>query len=299
MVAPLLSYVTFNRLGLTEKSLSSILNTSDDFEMHIIDNNSTDGTWKYIQSLKDSRIKSRTRLPVNLGQVYALNLNLFKRREEQYFITVDNDVVIETSDWITRFMKVFNAFPELGLLGVQVGAPYLENPTPVNPIYKDGIFYWELNKTRNTPEKSFSPGCCLCLRPELIRKLGYWSEENGFGNLELLFRVNRFTSFKTGIMIDISISMPQTINCTQCGYKDRCKLTKSQKTCFTIYQKLYKNKEFEEQFRWKLEETIKDLLSGTRPVYCSSLFSFNSSDNETFNMDWATENYQFFIDNAN
>ena len=296
MVAPLLSYVTFNRLGLTEKSISSILKTSDDFEMHIVDNNSTDGSWKYIQSLKDSRIKSRTRLPVNLGQVYALNLNLTKRREDQYFISVDNDVVIDTTDWITRFMNIFNAFPQIGLLGVQASSPNTDN-LPSTPIFEKGLLYWKLSKTYNA--EGFKPGCCLCLKPELINDIGYYSEENGFGNTELLFRINYCTSYKVGIMTDISVSKLQTIDCSECGYKDRCKLSSSTKTCFAIYQRLYKNDLFLEQFRWKFEETKKDLLSGARPVYCASLFSYNSTDEEIFNLDWATENFQFFIDKAN
>lgn len=85
MIPPFLSYITFNRLGLTARSLKSILDTPEDFEMHIIDSNSKDDTWEYIQSLDDSRIKSKTRLDMNLGPVYALNLNLSKRRQEQYF----------------------------------------------------------------------------------------------------------------------------------------------------------------------------------------------------------------------
>lgn len=40
MTPPLVSYSTFNRMGLTARSLYSLLNTSDDFELHIIDNNS-------------------------------------------------------------------------------------------------------------------------------------------------------------------------------------------------------------------------------------------------------------------
>jgi len=266
MVAPLLSYVTFNRLGLTEKSLSSILNTSDDFEMHIIDNNSTDGTWKYLQSLRDSRIKSKTKLPVNLGQVYALNHNLVKRREDQYFITVDNDVVIETSDWITRFMKVFNSFPQIGLLGVQSGSPSLEAFNFLTSKTKSNLFFWEINKTYSYSEKNFEPGCCLCIKPELINEIGYYSDENGFGNTELLFRVNHCTSFKAGIIKDIKISMPQLIDCNQCGYKDRCNLSKPTITCFKIYQKLYKTDVFIDEFGWKFDETMKDLLSGSRPV---------------------------------
>lgn len=298
MIAPLLSYVTFNRLGLTEKSLSSILNTSDNFEMYIVDNNSTDGTWKYIQSLKDKRIKSRMRLPVNLGQVYALNLNLSKRRENQYFISVDSDVVIETKDWITRFIKVFKNSPDIGLLSAHVEFPPKSLP-PIIPETKNNLDYLKLDKTLQSTIQDYSLGSCVCLKPELIEKIGYWSEENNFGNTELLFRVNHFTPFKVGIILNVKISMPQKVNCEECAFKDHCQLVKAQNTCFTIYEKLYKNDVLKEQFEWKFEETKKDLLSGARSAYCSSLFSYNSTDDEIYNTDWATENFHFFVEKAN
>lgn len=299
MVPPLLSYVTFNRLGLTVKNLSSILDTTDDFEMHIIDNNSTDNTWKYIQSLNDSRIKSRTHIDINSGQIYALNLNLLKRRPEQYFITLDNDVYIETTDWITRFMKVFETFPEVGLLGVQKGQPYPEQLPPVVPKVKDGIFYLELDNTYPNVEKNYIPGCCMCLRPELIKKTGYWCEENCFGDIELSNRVNNYTPFKAGFVTNISIKMPQAIECSSCQYKDQCTLNKYSETCFTNYQRLYKNEEFKKVFKWKFDETLKDLESGARPVYCASANDGDSMSNHLFNMDWALENFKFFIKNAN
>ena len=116
MIQPLLSYVTSNCVELTTKTLSAVLKTVDDFEMHIIDNNSSDNTWEYIQSLNDDRIKSKTRFDVNYGKIFATNLNLTKRRPEQSFITIDKTVSVVTKDFITRFMKVFEAFPEVGLL---------------------------------------------------------------------------------------------------------------------------------------------------------------------------------------
>jgi GT2 family glycosyltransferase len=68
MNPPFISYSTFHRLGLTARNLNALLNnTTDDFELHIVDNNSQDGTWDYIKSLTDSRIKSKTRFEVNYG----------------------------------------------------------------------------------------------------------------------------------------------------------------------------------------------------------------------------------------
>ena len=118
MTPPLISYSTFHRMGLTVRNLNSLLRTTDDFELHIVDNNSQDNTWDYIQSLSDSRIKSRTRFPINFGPIYPINLNLAKRRPDQYFIVLESDVYLYATDWISRFMRVFETFPEVGLLGV-------------------------------------------------------------------------------------------------------------------------------------------------------------------------------------
>lgn len=55
MVPPFLSFVTWNRMGLTARNLSRLLSLPEDFEMHIIDNNSLDSTWEFIQDLSDPR----------------------------------------------------------------------------------------------------------------------------------------------------------------------------------------------------------------------------------------------------
>ncbi len=299
MLPPLLSYVTFNRLGLTVKNLTSILNSSDDFEMHIIDNGSTDGTWKYIQNLKDSRIFSKARFNINFGQVYALNLNLLKRRPDQYFISVDNDVYIETKDWISRFSKVFETFPEVGMLGIQRDQSNTEQLPPVIPKVKDSIFYLEVDNTQPCIDKNYIPGCCICLKPELIKEIGYWCEENCFGEVELCNRINNFTSFKTGFVTNISIKMPQTIECSTCEYNAQCILNKYTETCFTKYEKLNKNEEFKKSYRWKFDETMTDLKSGARPVYCASGNDVDSTSNHLYNAEWAQENFAYFINNAN
>ena len=299
MLPPLLSYITFNRLGLTIKNLSAILESSEDFEMHIIDNNSTDDTWNYIQSLKDSRIMSKARITLNFGQIYALNINLLKRRPDQYFITVDNDVFIETKDWKSRFLKVFETFPEVGLLGVQRGAPYTDPLPPVIPKVKDSVFYLELDNTTPNIEQNYIPGSLMCLRPELINQIGYWCEENCYGDIELSNRVNNFTPFKTGFMTNISIKMPQTAECETCPYKSQCTLNKITESCFTNYHKLYKNEEFKRNFKWKFDETLIDLSSGARPVYCASANDVASTMDHIYNNEWAMENFNYFVNNAN
>ena len=59
----------FNRLNFFKEALNSVLNqVFDDYEIVIVDDCSTDGTWEYIKAIKDSRVKV-FRNPKNLGIV--------------------------------------------------------------------------------------------------------------------------------------------------------------------------------------------------------------------------------------
>lgn len=182
----------------------------------------------------------------------------------QYFITVDNDVYIETKDWIDCFMRVFKAFPNVGLLGVQRGEPYSDSIPPVIPRKRDKISYLELDKKSPFSEQNYIPGCCQCLSPSLLKEIGFWNEENGFGDVDLTLRVKQYTRYNAGFVTDINIEMPQVLECEKCQYQKQCELiqndeTKNEETCFTIYQKLYKNDVFKKKYYWRFVETKKDI----------------------------------------
>lgn len=299
MIPPFVSYLTFNRMGLTVRNLNSLLKTVDDFELHIIDNNSKDDTWDYIQSLSDGRIKSKTRFSLNAGPIYAVNYNLSKRKKDQYFIACESDVHVNTPDWISRFMQVFEAFPEVGLLGVPRAAPYPGYMPPVLLNERNGISYLQLLNGKIGETLDFIPGHCQCLRPELIDNIGYWCEENGYGDAELSSRVVNYTPFKAGFITNIKIDMVQSITCEECGGKSFCKLDRDVVNCFDIRDSRYKNESFAETFRWKYIEYFNELSRGKRTVRCASIHDPESIKAGVYNMDWALENFDFYINNAN
>jgi glycosyltransferase involved in cell wall biosynthesis len=305
MIPPFLSYITFNRLGLTARSLQSILDTPEDFEMHIIDSNSRDDTWEYIQSLSDSRIKSKTRFNMNFGPIFPLNLNLSKRKPDQYFFSVDSDVVIKTKDWITRFMDVFNEFPEAGLLGVQRTAPYYPIYPQVIPKSRNGVTYLELKNGYVDVLLDFVHGCCMAMRPELIKEIGYWSEETCYGDAELTPRIANYTGFKAGFMSDqnmmplIVIDMAQSITCDECKAKAYCKQDRGLNTCFNIHSNSYQNSSFATKYKWKYLDFFKELEEGKRTAYCASIYDPDSIANHIYKNEWATENMSFYIENSN
>lgn len=299
MTPPLISYSTFHRMGLTVRNLNSLLRTTDDFELHIIDNNSQDDTWEYIQSLHDGRIKSKTRFPINFGPIYPINLNLTRRRPDQYFIVLESDVFLYAPDWITRFMKVFEAFPEVGLLGIPRPVPLPGYEPEVIPVYRNGQSYNQLLHCEVGSICDFVPGHCQCLRPELINTIGYWCEENGYGDAELSIRINKYTSFKAGLATNIPIDLTQTIPCAACEGIGLCKLDKITRTCFDIRNSKYKNVNFSTANRWKYFEYFNELNQGKRTVYCASVHDPISYQTHFYHMDWAMENFNYYAAYAN
>lgn len=294
-----INYVTMNRLGLTKRNLSRILECDDDFELHIIDSNSKDNTWDYIQSLNDKRIKSKTRFELNQGPIYPLNLSLTKRKPNQYFMTIDSDVYIKTDNWISRFMEVFKAFPKVGVLGVMRDDPYPRYMPPVIPRVKGDINYLELKNAAVGVDLDFVPGQLQCLRPELINEIGYWSEENGYGDAELSPRVHHYTSFKVGYLTTVEIDMKQFIGCDECKAREYCKLSRSVNTCFLLSKRANMNESFVKRNGWKYTETFKEMEEGKRTAYCASIHDPESVKNHVYNQEWAKENFDYYVKNSN
>lgn len=296
MVPPFISYLTFNRLGLTARNLPALLSGTEDFELHIIDCNSKDDTWDYIMSLSDSRIKTKERFELNHGKPYALNMHLLRRQPEQYFFALDNSVYIETKGWIGKFTEVFKGFPEVGLLGV---VPAGNEPPQCVQKSQGAVSYQELCCSTGYEENNCIPDYFMCLKPELLKEIGYFSEENCFSNIELTYRVCNHTEFKAGLMTNVRIQRLLTLGCDQCALLGSCKLDKVINTCFTNYDKYNKDAEFMQKNRWRFEETVRDMQSGARPAYCASLLDAVSANNHIYNRDWAMSNLMYYVKNAN
>ncbi|UWG96662.1 glycosyltransferase [Dehalobacter sp. DCM] len=301
MTPPFITYSTFHRLGLNVRNLNALLlNTTDDFELHIIDSNSQDGTWDFIKSLSDSRIKSITRLPMNYGPIYALNYNLARRKPDQYFIVLESDVYHYVPDWISRFMKVFDMFPDVGLLGLARSHPYPVYYPEVSLQEKNGVQYLQLMHTEVGNVMDFVPGQCQFLRPELIDLIGYWSEENGYGDAELSLRVTKYTPFKAGYVIDVPIDMIQSVPCESCEGRPWCQLDKVNTTCFNIWKSKHRNESFVlTNGTRKYLECFDELRQGKRTVYCASIHDPDSYKNHLYHMDWALENFDYYANNSN
>lgn len=292
MTPPMVSFITWNRLGLTERNIRALLQTTDDFELYLADSNSHDDTWAYLQALKDPRIKSLTRFDANRGPVYATNYHLSKRKDGQYFITVDSDVNIHTADWISKFLETFRAFPEVGLLGAVSGEYLCRNRLLLVKKEINGACYLQLCK-------GFVEGCCQCLRPELLEKIGYWNEECCTGDMEICRRICDHTSYKAGFLPAVEIDQLQYIPCDKCGAKDICTLKNKGKSCFDLHREKYRNPQFRNLYSWKYNKYAKELESGKSTAYCASIHDSRAMKVCNYNKHSAEENFRYYMEHAN
>lgn len=290
MSVPIVSYVTFNRAGLVARNLKALLETDSDFELYIVDNGSRDGTWEYVQTLQDTRIKEKKRFEANKGVIYAINYVLSHRKADQYFIHLDSDVCMHTKDFVEHFMKAFQAFPEVGLMGASAQASVNGDETYHKLTTKDGISIYKL------PEVS---GCCLCFRPEVFNILGYFCEETCGADLEISKRVSKYAGYEVGSLPSVKLDQLQGVGCEQCLIRDKCQLGKG-KTCYDMWKERYKHLEFYHQMiAPKNKKFFQEVDEGVRSAYCASIHDEESMKNHYYDKASAEENFNFFITRAN
>lgn len=291
MVKPMVCFVTWNRLGLTIRNLTCLLESEGEFDLYIIDNNSYDGTWDYLQTVKDPRIKLKEKLEKNRGVVYAINYVLAKRKENQYFIFIENDVCIEDPMWLQKFMDVMEAFPNLGFVGGAREGLFEEKGVKPEIIYN-------LDRSQSYYSYPSILGCFNCYRPEIFQQLGYWNEETYGADRDMSYRTKNFTSFDTGYITTIKMNQTQKIHCDFCPRKEICPLL-PRKTCFGVYKERNMHPSFKIIAHEKQCLYMQEINEGLRTPYCASIHDSKSMINHTYNWKWAEENFDFFLEYGN
>lgn len=225
---PLLIYVTFNRMGTTVKSLSSILSDCSDFEMIIVDNDSRDKTRDYLRTLTDPRIKEIKFFDQNIGAVQAANYGISKRKYEQDIIFIENDCNVLTRDFVNKFIQsseVFNAD--------QVHARI------VGLHDEDSIFNW--NGENGFLESSVF-GLCYYMKSRLIERIGFYCESANGGDVDFNNRILRGVGSRIGYTSDVKVKVLQPNQsegdggwgCSECLLKQNvCSF--SEKECLKFY----------------------------------------------------------------
>jgi glycosyltransferase involved in cell wall biosynthesis len=132
MNLPLVSVLitTYNRLPLLKCCISSVLNQSyKNLQIVIIDDCSTDGTYEYLNNIKDPRLeyfKNEKNIVSKEGEESNFRLSHSKKRGK-FFINLGDDDYWPNSLFIENCVNIFNQYPSLAkVIGSQVNYYYQE-----------------------------------------------------------------------------------------------------------------------------------------------------------------------------
>ena len=107
---------TYNRINRIKKCLPSFLKTKiDDVQFIIIDNNSDDGTWDYLQSvaLNDNRVEIHKNTQ-NVGPIKSMFRGYCHVKSPYALFLADDDLM--EGDYIARCLKIFQEHNDVGIV---------------------------------------------------------------------------------------------------------------------------------------------------------------------------------------
>lgn len=178
-------FMTFHRLEYTKKSLSSLYETTRNFDLFIFDNGSNLDLKKYLLDFQDRHKNVKLYFSdVNLGIARSMNLffKLFKN-EYKYLAKVDNDAIM-SDNWLEYYREVVNVF-DLDIVG---GKHHVRFPDKRSfgdwvkklpfKIHKDKkIWFTNLVSGNGCLIRSgFIDKYGYIIEPDFNRKLNGWSE---------------------------------------------------------------------------------------------------------------------------
>jgi len=264
---PLISYLTFNRLGNTAITLPSLLRTYDDFELYLIDNGSRDDTWQFLQDTRDPRIKHKKRFEDNVGGAHGLNYALSFRKQDQDWINFEYDVRLHDKNFVQHFQAYYQAFPEFGGFSavlypeqLQLVESLIIKEPPRQLIKEDKRVYVDSIM-----------GFCSYIPYEVMNQLGFYDEVNCLLDIELNQRIINCLHKRTGYALSIHCS--QTApggECSTCiAYHEPCH---SNRKCLKYYGRII-TKVTETVGTHNIEALTKKRSHGKLPIKCGSIFS--------------------------
>jgi len=192
---PLVSVIlpTYNRALLLPRAIKSVLNqTYKNFELIIIDDNSTDNTKKIVDGFKDKRIKY-IRYKVNKGAAASRNTGI-KLAKGEYIAFQDSD-----DEWLPeKLEKQMKVFENLSSKYGVIYSAYWR----LSNGRKKYLPFFNLNKREEDIHKNLLGACFVAMvtivcRKECFKKVGFFDEKlPRHEDWELAIRLSKKYLFK-------------------------------------------------------------------------------------------------------
>ncbi|PYS62440.1 MAG: glycosyl transferase family 1, partial [Acidobacteria bacterium] len=181
--------VTYNNLELNRLCLESIYARTEwpNFEVIVVDNNSTDGTREYLKEAEENFPNLRVVLnDSNLGFAAANNIGL-RQATGDYLVLLNNDTIV-TRGWLSTLIRHLQADVSIGLIGPVTNN--IGNEAKVDVGYSDpeDMPAWAASFVREHDGQVFSIPMlamfCLAMRRDVFEKVGWLDEQFGIGLFE-------------------------------------------------------------------------------------------------------------------
>lgn len=160
--------VTYNRIEFTRQSIKSIITfTRYPYAITVVDNNSSDGTQSYLKDLYNKGIiKNLVLLKENVGVSKASNIAWQCEPKAEYYLKLDNDIVIQKENWLRDLVNVADGVRQAGVVGYSF--------EPVSYELK------EIDGYRVRPKINANVGgACALIPRKTSDKIGFWCEDYG------------------------------------------------------------------------------------------------------------------------
>lgn len=184
---------TFNRCDILSKALECLLLQEApgiEYEIIIVDNNSTDSTRHIAESFAARNQRFRYIFESRQGLSYARNAGIRAAQADAIAFT-DDDVEV-ASDWIYQILRALRSYPEAEFIGGRV-LPRLQESMPDWAHSKMGPFalqdLGDEPAAVSTRDRRCLIGACLAIRARALAKAGLFSietqrVEGGVGSTE-------------------------------------------------------------------------------------------------------------------
>lgn len=173
---------TFNRVGMLEETVRSFLACQADgidYELLLVDNNSTDKTREFAERLTTRNSRIRYLIEPHLGLCHARNAGVRESRGD--IITFADDDVYFSPHWLTSLHSSFERHPDVACIGGKV-VPHFEAG---RPSWIDDDQLWVYGVTRyGDYERDIQPpeipiGCNMAFRRTVFEQVGGFNPSLG------------------------------------------------------------------------------------------------------------------------
>lgn len=170
----------YNQLPYTIETINSIIRYTENYNLIIIDNASTDGTKEWLQVHKQDNwlvIRNET----NLGYIKAVNQGLLNVSQNDV-VLINNDVIV-TENWLTKLQLHTQHYSIVApitnnISGMQKDMKALYNSIETMHLYAKSC---ENRSVMEFPRVTFF---CVYITREVISKVGFLDENFYLGNFD-------------------------------------------------------------------------------------------------------------------